>query len=343
MKRILSLLLAAALMFTFTGCGLLLPKETEAPTEPTEAEIPLETAADERPYLGQELTVSSILEENDPVAQVLIQAGGVFEAKTGCAVNFSWQASDLETGEKISFNPSLTGIYYNLAVFADCGIDTLPKTWEEFMELCETLKAAGYQPIAINSEDAALTFEILLLPLLGGLDSVAAWEENEQAVAALQKILDFTAAGYLIMADAPAGQNKLARSNAAMTVGSFEECHAIGERNLMDISLGVMPMFGGFGEFDVLAVQGSAEAAAAFAELLTKGEFALLRADAAGGIPADPANPDVLPGGVEAMKKTVSRSNVPDEKLQALCLELWKGKFEEALRLAAALDNLAEN
>ena len=343
MKKLFGLLLAVALILSFTGCALLNPKETEPPTEPTEAEIPLETNPDERALLGQELKISSMLEEKDPVAQVLLQAGSVFETRTGCAVNFAWQVSDLETGEKISFNPGLTGLYYNLAVLEDCGVTTLPGTWEEFLSLCESLKTAGYQPISINSEDAVLTFEILILPLLGKLDSVEIWEENEQAVDALQKLADLVSAGYLIMRDAPAGQNKLSRSNAAMTIGTLESCKQIEERNLMDISWGVMPMFGGFADFDTLAVQGSTEATAAFEEFLTTGEIDQLRADVTGGIPADSANTDALPGGVEAMKKAVSRNAAPNEKLQALCLDFWNGKYPEGLRFAAALDDLAEN
>ncbi|MBR3973403.1 MAG: extracellular solute-binding protein [Oscillospiraceae bacterium] len=343
MKRILSLLLAAALFLSFTGCGLLIPKETEPPTEPTEAEIPLEAVADERPCLGQELKVSSVLEESNPVSKILMQAGSVFEAKTGCSVNFTWQAFDLEAGEKIPYNPSLTGVYYNLDVFENCGITALPETWEEFLQLCEALKNAGYQPLSINSEDAALAFEVLLLPILGSLNSVEIWEENEQAVAALQKMADLAAAGYLIMADAPVGQDKLARSNAAMTIGNLDSCEQIEERNLMDISWGVIPMFGGFANLDALAVQGSAEAVAAFAELLIEGEFDQLRADVTGGIPADSANSDVLPGGMEAMKKAVGSRFVDNEKLQTVCLELWNGKFPEAVRFAAALDDLAKN
>ena len=343
MKKLFSLLLAAALILTFAGCGLLSPKETEPPTEPTEAEIPLETAPDERPYLGQELIVSSTLGEDDPAARVLIQAGSVFEAKTGCTVNFTWQASALEAGEKLPYHPSLTGVYYNLDAFEDCGITALPGTWEEFLVLCESLKTAGYQPIAINSEDAALAFEVLLLPLLGSLDSVEAWEENERAVDALQKLSDLVSAGYLIMQDAPVGQNKLARSNAVMTIGNLGSCKEIEERNLMDISWGVIPMFGGFAGFDVLAVQGNSGAVSDFAALVTQGEFDQLRADVTGGIPADAGNSDVLPGGMEAMEKAVGRSYAPNEKLQPLCQELWNGKFLEGLRFAAALDDLAEN
>lgn len=343
MKRILSLLLAAALILTLTGCGLLIPKETEVPTEPAEAEIPLETRPDERPYLGQELHVSSILAEEDPAAQVLIQAGAVFEAEHGCTVNFNWQASAPEAGEEVPFDPELLGMYYNYAVFEECGITALPETWEEFLQLCEILKNAGYQPIAINSEDAATALEVLLLPLLGRLDTVTAWEENQQAVDALQKMADLAAAGYLIMGDAPAGQDKLARSNAAMTIGTLESCEVIEGRNLMAIDWGVIPMFGGFVSWDTLAVQGNSEAAADFIQKVTKGEYDQLRADVTGGIPADTGNADVLPGGIAAMEKALPRGAEPTAEFQALCLELWNGKYAEGLRFAAALDELAEN
>lgn len=341
MKRIFSLLLAAVLIFTFTGCRLLIPRETEAPTEPTEAEIPLETKADQRAGLGKELNVSTALTEDDPAAQVLAQAAKVFEAKTGCTVNFTWQASDLEAGEKVPFIPSLLGVYYNRTVFEECGITAIPETWEEFLQLCETLKAAGYQPLAINSEDAATALEVLLLPLLGRLDSVEVWEENEQAVDALQKMADLAAAGYLIMADAPAGQDKLARSNAAMTIGTLEDCQAIADRNLMDIDWGVIPMFGGFASWEYLTVSG--ELAADFAALVTTGEFDQLRTDVTGGIPADAANEDVLPGGTAAMKKAQTRSAEPTEEFQTLCLDLWKVKYAEGLRFAAMMDKLGEN
>lgn len=341
MKRILSLLLAAVLIFTFTGCGLLIPKETEAPTEPTEAEIPLETKADQRAGLGKEVNVSTALAEDDPAAQVLAQAAKVFEAQTGCTVNFTWQTSDLEAGEKVPFIPSLLGVYYNRTVFEECGITALPETWEEFLQLCETLKAAGFQPISINSQDAATALEVLLLPLLGRLDSVEIWEENQLAVDALQKMADLAADGYLIMADAPAGQDKLARSNAAMTIGTLEDCQAIGERNLMDIDWGVIPMFGGFVSWEYLSVSG--ELAADFAALVTTGEFDQLRADVTGGIPADVANEDVLPGSIGALQKAMTRGAKPTEEFQTLCLDLWTGKYAEGLQLAAMLDKLGEN
>lgn len=37
--------------------------------------------------------------------------------------------------------------YYNKKMFADAGITDLPKTWDEFVEVCEKLKSKGYTPL----------------------------------------------------------------------------------------------------------------------------------------------------------------------------------------------------
>lgn len=42
--------------------------------------------------------------------------------------------------------------FYNKAVFAKAGV-TPPKTWEEFLTVCEKLKAAGVVPIALGSRE----------------------------------------------------------------------------------------------------------------------------------------------------------------------------------------------
>jgi raffinose/stachyose/melibiose transport system substrate-binding protein len=45
------------------------------------------------------------------------------------------------------------GITYNIAVFKSCGITTLPKTMDEFMADCATIKAKGIVPFASNFKD----------------------------------------------------------------------------------------------------------------------------------------------------------------------------------------------
>lgn len=46
------------------------------------------------------------------------------------------------------------GLFYRKDLFAKVGIKSEPKTWEEFLEACKKLKAAGISPIAVGGRDA---------------------------------------------------------------------------------------------------------------------------------------------------------------------------------------------
>ena len=52
---------------------------------------------------------------------------------------------------------SSTLIYYNKAMFEDAGITEEPKNWDEFLEVCEKLKAKGYAPLAVAMGDGAIS------------------------------------------------------------------------------------------------------------------------------------------------------------------------------------------
>ena len=49
------------------------------------------------------------------------------------------------------------GAIYNKKVFAEAGIDALPTTWTEFLEVCEKLKKAGKVPIALGAQTPWVT------------------------------------------------------------------------------------------------------------------------------------------------------------------------------------------
>lgn len=63
-------------------------------------------------------------------------------------------------------------VYYNKKIFADNGI-AVPTTWQEFLDACKTLKAAGVAPIVIPGGDVAQTAlgaEIFQNPRRGASD-----------------------------------------------------------------------------------------------------------------------------------------------------------------------------
>ncbi|MGV2290783.1 extracellular solute-binding protein [Trinickia sp. YCB016] len=62
------------------------------------------------------------------------------------------------------------GLFYRKDLFQKAGIASEPKTWDEFLEACRKLKAAGIAPIAVGGRDAwtlAAWFDYLDLRLNG--------------------------------------------------------------------------------------------------------------------------------------------------------------------------------
>ena len=48
---------------------------------------------------------------------------------------------------------SILGCYYNKDLFAQAGIESVPQTWDEFLEDCQKLQDAGIQPIVMGDKD----------------------------------------------------------------------------------------------------------------------------------------------------------------------------------------------
>lgn len=62
-----------------------------------------------------------------------------------------------------------TGIYYNRQLFTDYGL-SIPTTWDEFIEICEILRANGEIPLSMSGQDEWMTllwFDYLNLRLNG--------------------------------------------------------------------------------------------------------------------------------------------------------------------------------
>ncbi len=107
---------------------------------------------------------------------------------------------------------SIPLVYYNKDAFEKAGITEAPTSWDEFLEVCEKLKAAGITPIEIGGggEDtwaANMTPAALIETDVSGQDPEwfakrAAGEvsfTDPEFVSAVQKISDLSAAGYFDM------------------------------------------------------------------------------------------------------------------------------------------------
>ena len=74
----------------------------------------------------------------------------------------AWRSRTLSTSN-LSMKGQLMGVpltyaalvvYYNKTVFAEAGITAIPKTYDEFLALCESLKAKKITPIAFGMKDS---------------------------------------------------------------------------------------------------------------------------------------------------------------------------------------------
>lgn len=62
---------------------------------------------------------------------------------------------------------SLIGYYYNKSLFEKAGIQEPAKTWPEFWENCEKLKAAGITPLSMDTNEAGWITSLMLGSIIG--------------------------------------------------------------------------------------------------------------------------------------------------------------------------------
>lgn len=95
------------------------------------------------------------------------------------------------------------GVWYNKAIFAKYNL-SVPKTWDEFLNVCETLKKNGVSPLTGSMKDAwtGLQLYMYLVDRMGGeaaFENAAARKgsfSDEAFVKANQVILDMAKKGY---------------------------------------------------------------------------------------------------------------------------------------------------
>ncbi|MCR8644059.1 extracellular solute-binding protein [Paenibacillus sp. N1-5-1-14] len=116
-------------------------------------------------------------------------------------------------------------VFYNKKIFADNGLQ-IPKTWDELMKVCETLKAKGIQPFAFGAKDAwAITMPMNTLWVrYGGKDITAEIQAGTKkwtdpgVVEGFKKFKELIDKGYVT-------KNSLALSNE-QGYGEFQKGNA---------------------------------------------------------------------------------------------------------------------
>ncbi len=117
---------------------------------------------------------------------------------------------------EIPYQMKGNGVLYNKALFREAGIEKVPTTWAEFVDVCAQLKAAGITPLTTDDAYTPQQFGIHLARMIGGdatkqVVNDGLWAETPEVLATAQAIEGLAKAGYyseLVASNAfPTGQN----------------------------------------------------------------------------------------------------------------------------------------
>lgn len=122
---------------------------------------------------------------------------------------YEWTKRDSIIGDEvygIGNELEFIGVYYNIDIFEELGLE-VPETFEEFLAVCEALKAAEYIPIAFADGPgwpAYHQFSIMANNILGkerleeALFGEGRWDDPDVIKAIQLFFVDMNEAGYLI-------------------------------------------------------------------------------------------------------------------------------------------------
>ena len=212
----------------------------------------------------------------------------------------------------ILYQPYTSGVWYNKAMFEDAGIEAVPTTYDELLDVCEKLKASGVNPMTCDQGDGTLLLMGYQLARYVGQDGIldlvdnVKWAEVPEALKAAEDIQKLFANGYMseyAPANSPDGQNELGYEESAMLLQCSWVPNEIAQNTGADIDWGFFPwptVEGGVDgtEGAVVGSQGfgivdaSEHKQEAFDFIMTvvTGEYDLKMAEAVASIPADTDN-----------------------------------------------------
>ncbi len=271
----------------------------------------------------------------------------------------------------IAEQPQVGGIFYDKDAFEKAGIAAEPKTWAEFLDVCQKLKDAGIAPIAQDSAYADFAFYHQLVRHLGEekiteLDTNGGWADEAGAVTAAQEIIDLVNAGYLAEGapdEYPSSQNKIGFGQAAMVVCANYVTAEVNNATGTEVNWGLFnypavdggvdngSAYIGTNSLAITSYTENAQAAFDFIMFLTSGEMDQKMADTAAQIPADSRNtaPANLTGTIETLLSADSPMtwcngfNARDDlktAIKSTIVELFEGKFATGEDFCKALDAL---
>lgn len=79
-----------------------------------------------------------------------LAAASDYEATANAGLMAACREAGGGTLKSIPYQPNVFAFFYNVDLFEQAGITETPKTWDEFLDCCEKLKAAGITPMTMD-------------------------------------------------------------------------------------------------------------------------------------------------------------------------------------------------
>lgn len=216
------------------------------------------------------------------------------------------------TLKSIPYQPNVFAYFYNVDIFEEAGVTAPPATWDEFLDVCQKIKDAGYTPITNDNAYIASLFGYHMSRLIGepATEEVVKngdWD-NEAVLKTAQAYEELASRGFFSETiesnQWPAGQNtELAMGTAAMYLNGSWLPNEVKDIAGEDFNWGCFSypaVEGGvdgteasnYGAqvFAINAKSTKAEQAFQLITYLTKGDADKLLSDMSVGIPADSNN-----------------------------------------------------
>ncbi|MDO4285101.1 MAG: extracellular solute-binding protein [Eubacteriales bacterium] len=153
----------------------------------------------------------------------------------------------------LPYSRNYMGVFYNQAIFEENGIE-IPTTWEEFVQVCETLQAAGITPMGLFGKDPGRVGHVfqcttvawvpdgveLIGQVANGEGQLEGNAEFTEAFEKMSTLLSYTNQDALALSDTQGWENFANGQYAMMITGSYAK-GTIASLN-PDLKLGVFPL-----------------------------------------------------------------------------------------------------
>lgn len=210
----------------------------------------------------------------------------------------------------IPYQSYASGVVYNKAIFKEVGVKE-PKTWDEFLDVCEKIKKAGYNPLTLDGAYTTMNLGYHLARYIGqeGVKDVVnngKWAETPEVLKMAQDMENLVKKGYFseyAPASFPEGENEIGFDETAMVINASWVADEITNNTGCDLEWGMFSypaVTGGVDGTEGMMVGGqgmsinknskNAQAAFELIMYLTTGKGDAEVSKASNAIPADPAN-----------------------------------------------------